>query len=72
MFIASRVFIDARYMLRDPQKDHYLIMFSSIGNELIVKDYQHDFNGAVLARAIISGHWYKPLYDEATKKVIGT
>ena len=74
MFISARIFVDARYMLKDPVKDQYIIMFSSRGNEAIAQDYSntHDLNGSALAHSIISGHWYMPLLDEKTNEVIGT
>ena len=74
MFISGRIFVDARYMLKDPLKDQYIIMFSSQGNEAIAQEYSnsHDLNGSALAHAVISGHWYMPLIDAETKKIIGT
>lgn len=74
VFIAGRIFVDARYMLRDPATDQYIILFSSRGNEDIAKEYSstHDLNGSALAHAVISGHWYMPWLDPLTKKLIGT
>jgi hypothetical protein len=66
MFISGRLFVDSRYMLRDPVKDSFIIMFSSKGNESIASDYQstHDLNGSALAHSIISGHRYMPWLDD--------
>jgi hypothetical protein len=38
-FLAGRVFVDARYLLRDPKKDQYIAIFSSNGNEDIASEY---------------------------------
>ena len=74
MFIAGRLFVDGRYMMRDPLKSHYLIMFSSKGNERLTQEYTntHDLEGSALAHAVISGHWYMPLIDETTGNAVGT
>jgi hypothetical protein len=39
LFLAERLFIDARYMMRDPKKDLYIAIFSSLGNERIIEEY---------------------------------
>ena len=63
--LAGRLFIDGRYMMRDPIKEHYIVMFSSKGNENIAKQYidKNDTKGSALAYSVISGHWYMPLLD---------
>jgi hypothetical protein len=72
-FLAGRVFIDARYMLKDPNREEYIAIFSSLGNEEIIKDYvsTHDLEGSALAKTVISGHWWIPIYD-SLGNLVGT
>ena len=71
-FLAGRVFVDARYLMRDPKKDQYMAIFSSNGNEDIAKQFasNNDLEGSALAKTIISGHWWMPIIEEG--QVVGT
>ena len=73
MFVAGRVFIDTRYLIKYAERNEYLAMFSSDGNEELRADYasKNDLEGAATAHCKISGHWYRPLLD-SNQKLIGT
>ena len=66
MFMAGRVFMDARYMFKFPHNEQYIVIFSSNGNSQLLQDYArtHDLEGSAIASCQISGHWFMPLYDQ--------
>lgn len=76
VFISGRILIDGMYTYEYPEKNEYIVAFSSKGNEEIMSDYRKthsDANKYEIARSIISGHWFKPIYSQLNEKeVIGT
>ena len=60
-------------MLKDTHKEEYIAIFSSLGNENIIKEYvsTHDLEGSALAKTVISGHWWMPIYD-SLNNLVGT
>lgn len=60
-------------MMKDSKKEQYAAIFSSKGNEKHIEEYsaKNDFDGAAMAKSVISGHWWMPICD-LNKQVIGT
>ena len=65
MFVAARIVMDAAYYIEYPERNEYMCLFSSEGNEDYWEEYlkYNDIGDSVRAIAHISGHWFKPLYS---------
>ncbi len=71
ILVSGRVFITASYLW--PEK--FICIQSGESNETYVSDYfkAGRDEGKQLAKSIIAGHYYEPLYDPLDcKRVIGT
>ena len=67
LFVSGRLVIDGRYLVENPASHEYMCMFSSKGNDHLIEVYlsEHpECKDLTIAKAIISGHWYRPLFDE--------
>eukprot|EP00347_Sterkiella_histriomuscorum_P000916 403374033 len=75
LFVASRIVMDGVYLNEDKEKSEYMSIFSSIGNEDYWEDYvrQNDISDYAVAKSVISGHWFRPLYNPQNEtEIIGT
>jgi hypothetical protein len=69
----KRLFFSGKYLWEYPEKDEYISIMSSKGNDDMAKEYM-DKNKitTIVGKTIISASWLKPIRDEHTQEVIGT
>jgi hypothetical protein len=72
--LGSRVFVDARYMWNMNEKDEFVVIFSSKGNEKELKEYieLNNLSSSTPGFGFMSGYWFKPIKKEGSIEVLGT
>jgi len=71
--LSNRIFVDARYIWTFPEKEEYVVIFSSKGNDEILQEYiveQDISSSVVIGRAYMSAHWLMPI--KKANKIVGT
>ena len=67
-FLGERLYVDANYMFEFPEKDEYMMIVSSDGNERFLQDYLNsnveECKDITVAYCHISAHYLKPIYAE--------